>query len=134
MAIVTIDPAIGLTKSETHDPFPPIEFGRRDELTSSSTIGNLTLSGVDPLTNVITNGSSVFLGMSVTFSTIPSGNAENISYTYSSSNSDDQIGGPNNEIITFVSSTGARTITVNAVSPDASDSPQSASIDITVTN
>ena len=34
MTIVTIDPAIGLTKSDTHDPFPPIEFGRRDELTS----------------------------------------------------------------------------------------------------
>ena len=46
MTIVTIDPAIGLTKSDTHDPFPPIEFGRRDELISedSGLTGNWTNS------------------------------------------------------------------------------------------
>ena len=67
MTLVIIDPAIGLTISQTHDPFPPIEFGRRDEISSGTINGNWTNNFTALVDEIIQNPCNTFDGNISTF-------------------------------------------------------------------
>ena len=85
---VTIDPAIGLTSSETLNPLTPVEFGRTvsggvaDEWTAGETPGTISIGTVS-----ITGSSSQTVGSGSTYSATISGNADDAVYAWTTNDS-----------------------------------------------
>lgn len=123
---VTIDPAIGVTSSETLNPLSPVEYGRTvsggiaDDWLAGTTPGTISIGTV-----TITGSASQTVGTGSTYSVAISGNAEDAVYAWTTDDASATISNAS-ATSTDIEFSGAGDYTITCTVTSATSSPTSA--------